>query len=97
MATFNETINEAKKGLKELLTADNTESVTAIDTLLDTLAAEHKKSSEKIGELQETIVKYVKGTAFNSPEDDDPAGAETKSLDDIIASSLKDVLKNQKS
>lgn len=93
--TFEETMKKAKDSLQSLLTAENTETVTGLVADFDNLSAEYKKRGEKIGELQDTLVKYVRGTAFNSPSGDDPAGGDTKSIDDIISDSLDKVLQNQ--
>lgn len=92
---FNEEMKKAKDGLKALLNADNTEAVTGLVAVLDSLSAEHKKTVDKVGELQETVVNYVKNTAFNSPSGEDQPD-ETKSLDDLLADELEKIIQKQK-
>ena len=94
--TFEETMKKAKDSLQTLLTADNTEAVTGIVADLDSLNAEYKKRGEKIGELQETVVKYVRSTSFGTPSGDDSENGGTKSIDDLISDSLEKSLKNKK-
>lgn len=94
--TFEETMKKAKDSLQTLLTADNTEAVTGIVADLDSLNAEYKKRGEKIGELQETVVKYVRNTSFGTPSGDDSENGDTKSIDEIISDSLEKIIEKQK-
>ena len=94
MAKFENIIKKAKETLQTLLTAENTESVTGLVNDLDSLSAEYKNRGDKLGELQETLVNYVRNTAFSEPSGDDDDGPKT--IDDILSESLEKVLQNQK-
>ena len=93
--SFNEELKKAKDSLKTLLTADNTETVTGIDAVLDSLSAEHKKAEDKIGELQETVVKYVRNTSFKTPSEEDPAEGDTKNLDELLSDTLDKIIEKR--
>ena len=83
-------IQKIKDGLKELLTADNTEQITSLDKELDKVLDESKQKDSEIKSLKDKVVDIVKSTSFKSatnPSDDDIA-PEHKELDDVLMEEL---------
>ena len=93
--TFSEQVKSIKEKLKGMLTADNTELITGLDSDIDALSAEYDKRGKYISDLQETVVNTVKKTGFKTPADDDPADGGTKSIDEIIAEATEKILKKE--
>lgn len=85
MSKFNDSITTVKDILKELLTAENAETVTKIDKELDTMTAEHNDALSRESALKDSYIKVVKEFSFKTPSDDADPVAEPKTLDDILA------------
>ena len=97
--TFEEIITNLKTTLKDkVLTADNTEAVTAIDKGLDSLLEENKKNLTALQETKDKLVEVVKGTSFSSPSGTQgkDEGTENLSLDEVIQNELNKILENEK-
>ena len=94
MQQYNNAVSEIKAKLKELLTADNAEQITALDNSVDQLTVMHEATVKSNNDLKDTLVSYIKHTGFKHPgEPQDPVEmSEPEDIDTVIAKSLNKIL-----
>ena len=84
MSKFTDTIMKLKDGLKELLTAENTEAITSLDKELDTLVETHETSEKQLQEVKDKLVDVVKNTSFKGAPEDVTKTEEPLTIDEAI-------------
>jgi hypothetical protein len=88
-------LEEAKAGLKALMTPENADAIAGIVAHIDEAEKEHTNLQEQHQGLKDKYVGIVSNMTFpEKPKDD--VGGEQKSLDDIIKDNLDKVIANRK-
>lgn len=94
MKKFEDLYKELNDGLSELLTADNTDTITKLKTSLDNIKDSHESQETEIKGLKDKMVDIVRNTSFKQepPQIDID---EPKSLDEIMSDELNKILAKQ--
>ena len=88
-------IEEAKNGLKGLLTPENAEAIAGIVAQLDEAEKENKNLQEQLTGLKDKYVNIVSNMTFpEKPKDS--IEPQTKTLDEIVNANLEKVIANRK-
>ena len=88
-------IEEAKAGLKALMTPENADAIAGIVAHLDEADKEHTTLEEQHQGLKDKYVGIVSNMTFpEKPKNE--VGDEQKSLDDIMTDNLNKVIANRK-
>lgn len=88
-------LEEAKTGLKALMTPENADAIAGIVAHLDEAEKEHTTLQEQHQGLKDKYVDIVSNMTFPEKPKDNDIG-ETKSMDDIINDNLNKVIANRK-
>lgn len=91
MKKFEESINNLRASLRELVNTDNAEALAKVDKIIDDAVVAYNATDEELREAKNTIVDYVKNTSFKTPPQDDIPDMESKSLDDIMLEELNKI------
>ena len=88
-------LEEAKAGLKALMTPENADAIAGIVAHIDEAEKEHTTLQEQHQGLKDKYVGIVSNMTFpEKPKDD--VGGEQKSLDDIMKDNLNKIIANRK-
>ena len=88
-------IEEAKNGLKGLMTPENAEAIAGIVAQLDEAEKENKNLQEQLTGLKDKYVNIVSNMTFpEKPKDS--IEPQTKTLDEIVNANLEKVIANRK-
>lgn len=100
MTKFEELLNNSKNQINSLITKDmKSEEIAKISDIskgIDSLLESYNEQVKENQSLKELIVKQVQIQGSKDPDDDDRAGGETKTLDEIIINAGKEIIKERK-
>ena len=88
-------LEEAKAGLKALMTPENADAIAGIVAHIDEAEKEHTNLQEQHQGLKDKYVGIVSNMTFPDKPKDNVDG-ETKSLDEIMNDNLNKVIANRK-
>ena len=89
-------IDEAKTGLKALMTPENADAIAGIVAQLDDAEKENKNLQEQLTGLKDKYVSIVSNMTFPEKPKTDGIEPQTKSLDEIVNENLEKVIANRK-
>ena len=95
MKTFIETYNEVKDKLSEMVTAENTDTITNLVKGLDEIKDLYEGQEKEVKGLKDKMVDIVRNTTFAKPSQESLEQQE-KSLDDIMSDKLGEILAKRK-
>lgn len=88
-------IEEAKNGLKGLMTPENADAIAGIVAQLDEAEKENKNLQEQLTGLKDKYVNIVSNMTFpEKPKDN--IEPQTKTFDEIVNGALEKVIANRK-
>ena len=95
MKKFEELYNNLKSQLEEMLTADNTDTITNLVKGLDEIKEQHNAQEEEMKGLKDKMVDIVRNTTF-SKEPPKLDSEEPKSIDDVLQEQLNKIIEKRK-
>lgn len=97
MNKYEELLNSLKDQLKNMVTADNTETITKAVGIIDELGKVHKEALDENSKLKDKIVDIVKGTTFKDSLEGKAQGEDTPlTFEEACKQAEKEILEKRK-